>query len=66
MRQQKELGRSKAWQEIMNLCSKHMRTRICHEEFVYELVLKPTKKDTNNHVNRDREFVGGRAVKTKE
>lgn len=50
----------------MNLCSKHMRTRICHEEFVYELVLKQTKKDTNNHVNRDREFVGGRAVKTKE
>lgn len=31
-----------------------MRTRICQEEFVYELVLKQTSKDTNNHVNRDR------------
>lgn len=61
---QRELGRSKAWQEIMNLCSKHMRTRICQEEFVCELVLKQTKKDANNDVNRG--FVGGRAVETKE
>lgn len=43
-----------------------MRTRICQEEFVYELVLKQTSKDANNHVNRDRGFVGGRAVETKE
>lgn len=63
---QRKLGRSKAWQEIMNLCSKHMRTSICQKEFVYELVLKQTKKDANNHVNRDRGFVGGRAVETKE
>lgn len=63
---QRELGRSKAWQEIMNLCSKYMRTRICQEEFVWDLVLKQTKKDANNHVNRDRGIGRGRGMEIKE
>lgn len=52
-RTQKEPGRCKAWQDKMSLCSKRMRTRICHEEFVWDLVLKQIQKDVNNHVNRD-------------
>jgi len=63
---QRELGRSKAWQEIMNLCSKHTRTRMRQEEFVWDLVLKQTKKDANNYVNRDRGMRGGRGVEIEE
>lgn len=63
---QRTLGRSKAWQEIMNLCSKHMRTRICQEKFVQDLFLKQTKKDANNHINRDRGMRRGRGMEIKE